>query len=136
LTHSVSLMKVSSRLFSLLSVPVYALLTGLMLFSSCTKKGEVVVKNNEPPPDLTINDVVIGNYVNRVYISVLGREPDSTERSTGYTVLRKNDVSAASRSQFLDSVFTKKEYNVHLYDLARIDLLGNIDTSNITLYIA
>jgi hypothetical protein len=114
----------------------FLLLVTAIALSSCEKKGEVVVKNNEPPPDATISNVTINNYVNRVYISVLGREPDSTERTHGFNILRQNDVSAASRSQFLDSVFTKPEYYDHLYDLARIDLLNNLDTSEITLYIA
>src|SRR4051812_10794144 len=121
-------MKFIHRLFLSVHVLVILLLSGLLFFSSCAKKDELILKNNEPPPDKTINDIRIGNYVNRVYISVLGREPDTTERTTGFNVLRQNNLSEASRSQFLDSVFTKKEYSNHLYDLAQIDLLNNQDT--------
>src|SRR6185436_4372248 len=98
------------------------------------KKEDVQVKNNDAPPDSTVNDVILTNYVNRVYISVLGREPDATEKTNGFTILRQNNVSMDSRNRFLDSVFTKKEYFDHLYDLARIDLLNNQDTIYIRFY--
>jgi len=106
----------------------------LFLFASCTKKEDVQVKNNEAPPDSTVNDVILTNYINRVYISVLGREPDATEKTNGFNILRQNDISMDSRNRFLDSVFTKKEYFDHLYDLARIDLLNNQDTIYIRFY--
>jgi len=41
----------------------------------------------------------------------------------------------ASRMQFLDQVFSEDEYLSHLYDFARIELLNNIDTSEITNFI-
>lgn len=129
-------MKVLKAGYYYIPMHLALLLLGLLLFASCEKKSELVVKNNEPPPDATVNDVTINNYVTRVYISVLGREPDSTERKTGFNLLRQNNVSAASRNQFLDSVFIHPEYYDHLYDLARVDLLNNLDTSEITFYIA
>jgi hypothetical protein len=103
----------------------------LVFLASCHHDIEVITPNNEAIPDLTIEDVTITDYVNRVYISVLGREADSTEKQFGFSILRQNNLSAASRSQFLDSIFYKPEYKVHLYDLARIDLLNNLDTADI-----
>src|SRR5690348_3868 len=37
--------------------------------------------------------------------------------------------------QFLDQVFSASEYLPHLYDFARIELLNNLDTAEVTNYI-
>ena len=100
-----------------------------LLFLSCTK--EETVPGNTAPPDQTIEDVTISNYVNRVYISVLGREPDSSEKNSGFSSLRTANLNVSSRTTFLNAVFTRLDYLSHLYDLARIDLLNNLDTQEI-----
>ena len=116
-------------IFSFLNSKVLLFLFVVITFSSCTK--EETVTDNVAPPDLTIEDVTISNYVNRVYISVLGREPDSNEKNSGFSLLRSTNLSSVSRSSFLDAIFTRPDYKGHLYDLARIDLLNNLDTQEI-----
>jgi len=101
----------------------------LLSFSSCRK--DETIADNTAPPDSTIEDVTITNYVNRVYISVLGREPDSNEKNSGFSLLRGANLSSDSRSQFLDAVFSRPDYKDHLYTLARINLLNNLDTVEI-----
>jgi len=103
------------------------------IFSSC--RDEVVVPNNTAPPDQTVENVTINNYVNRVYVAVLGREASSSEKSAGFNVLRDNNLSNESRSQFLDQVFSSGNYLPHLYDFARTELLNNLDTADITFYL-
>src|SRR6188768_4189422 len=98
------------------------------IFISCSDE-EVIIPENTPPPDQTIENVTISDYVNRVYVSVLGREADNNEKSSGFNNLRQNNLSMESRMQFLDQVFSESEYFSHLYEYARIDLLNNIDTS-------
>jgi hypothetical protein len=104
----------------------------ISFFASCAHDIEDVSPNNAAPPDQTVEDVTITNYVNKVYISVLGREADSSEKQFGFNLLRQHNLSDSSRSQFLDSIFYKPEYKVHLYDLARVDLLNSLDTADIT----
>jgi hypothetical protein len=111
-------------------VSLFTLFT--LLFAGCHHDVEVITPGNAALPDATIEDVTITNYVNKVYISVLGREADSTEKQFGFDLLRQQNLSDASRSRFLDSIFYKPEYKVHLYDLARADLLNNLDTTDIT----
>lgn len=106
----------------------------LLFFQACKK--EEIISGNEPPPDQTIENVTISNYVNRVYVSVLGREATSSEKTTGFDLLRQNNLSMDSRIQFLDQVFASSEYRPHLYDFARTELLNNLDTSAITEYLA
>src|SRR5688572_21670855 len=76
-----------------------------LIFSSCKKYEEEIIPGNEPPPDQTIDPVVIENYVHKVYISALGREPDSVELNSGLNLLLSQNLSMNSRNQFLDNVF-------------------------------
>jgi hypothetical protein len=102
----------------------------IITLTSCSDN-EVDISPNEAPPDGTIENVKISNYVNRVYIAVLGREADSPEQTEGFNILRSANVSLTSRMQFLDIVFSKPEYNDHLYTITRADLLQSMDTINI-----
>ena len=103
-----------------------------IFLSSCKKDKEVIIGNNTPPPDGTISNVVKENYVNKSYISVLGRKPDATELSAGLTILNQHNISVADRTQLLDDIFAKPGYNQRLYDISVATLLNNLDTALIT----
>jgi len=113
---------------------LYALLIVISCFFIACEKEEVI-SGNEAPPDQTVENVTISNYVNRVYVSVLGREATASEKDAGFNLLRQNNISVSSRSQFLDQVFSESEYKPHLYDFARVELLNNLDTAEITYWI-
>jgi len=112
---------------------LYCLL--ILIAGSCKKKDEEVIPGNQPPPDGTISNVVIENYVNRVYISVLGRKASDPEFNNGVSVLKQSNLSGAGRLQFLDEVYGNIEYKRNLYEKAKIQLLNNLDTNDIALYI-
>ena len=113
--------------------------TMISFFSSCKKYEEENIPNNYAPPDYTVDSaalkLTIENYVIRSYISAIGREPDSAEKSFGYTLLFGSNLSMNSRNQFLDSVFSNPEFIDKFYERARIDLLQGLDTAEITNYI-
>lgn len=104
----------------------------LVLVSSCKKDKEIIIDGNTPPPDGTIPNVVKENYVNKSYISVLGRKPTDSELLTGMTILNQHNLSVADRNQLLDAIFLKPGYNQRLYDISIATLLNNLDTSLIT----
>ncbi|MCC7232482.1 MAG: hypothetical protein IT242_06020 [Bacteroidia bacterium] len=104
----------------------------LLLFSACKKTELETVLNNRPPPDPTIEQVTITNYINRTYILVLGREPDSLEMAWSSQLLTASEADSASRSTFLDSVFSDSGYLPRVYNDNRIDLLNNMDTAEFT----
>jgi hypothetical protein len=99
---------------------------------SCKKYGEEVIPNNVPPPDKTISEVVMQTYVNKAYISILGRKPTESEFSEGFALVKQGNLDEASRLVFLDIVMTKPEYYPHVYDLARQELLNDLDTGEVT----
>ncbi len=114
-----------SRAFLILSIC-------FTLLHSCKKDKEILIDGNTIPPDATISNAVKENYVNKSYISILGRKPTSTELSSGISILSQHNVSVADRNQMLEEVFSKSGYNQRLYDIAVAALLNNLDTAQIT----
>jgi len=103
-----------------------------LLISSCKKDKEIVIGDNTAPPDGTIANVVKENYVNKSYISVLGRKPSSTELSSGMSILAQHNLSVDDRNQLLEDILAKPGYNQRQYDIAVATLLNNLDTVDIT----
>lgn len=103
-----------------------------LLIFSCKKDKEINIDGNTAPPDGTIPNVVKENYVNKAYISILGRKPSATELSTGQSILSQHNLSMADRGQMLDDIFIKPGYNQRLYDISVSTLLNNLDTAQIT----
>ena len=104
----------------------------LAIFSSCTKHEEVLIPGNVPPPDSTLSSIVIDTYVNKAYISVLGRKPSDSEKTEGVSLLESGELSQSSREGFIQSVLDKPEYYENLYKNYYTYLLVNFDTATIT----
>lgn len=120
---------------STLSFSWLLLTAGVLLFSSCKKYEEENIPGNEPPPDQTIERVTIENYVNKIYISALGREPSTAEFDFGLNLLLSQNVSMSSRNQLLDSVFVHDEYKQRFYERSMANLLPGVDSIAIVFYI-
>ncbi|MFY9309640.1 MAG: hypothetical protein WAQ28_11390 [Bacteroidia bacterium] len=100
---------------------------------SCKKEAELIeIPGNQPPPDNTISSVVKESYINKVYISVLGREPEASELSSGLNKINQHNLSMADREAFLDEVFNKPEYYQKLYETTSIKFLNSFDTGAIS----
>lgn len=105
----------------------------LLALIACTpKQEEVLIPDNQAPPDGTISDIVLESYVNRAYISLLGRKGDETEFNAAVTQLRLNNVSQADREAFLNGIIGSDEYYVNLFDVGRAQLLNSLDTTDIS----
>lgn len=82
---------------------------GLLLAAGCTKD-ELIIDNNTAPPDSTISNLQLKNYVNKCYISLLGREPNAQEESDAIATLKNDNMSSASRRLVLQSITQNPEY--------------------------
>ena len=103
---------------------------------SCTyDQGDEIISGNIAPPDPTVSNVLKENYINRTYISLVGRKPSEPEFQEGLNLLNTSNASAQNRSDFLDILIAKDEYYQRLYDLARADLLNNVDTATVSFFI-
>lgn len=110
-----------------------AFLLGTLLFwAACSpQQEEILVPNNTAPPDGTVSDVVLESYVNRSYISLMGRKPNPTEFSAGTQTLRLGNVSQDARESFLESILSSQEYHFNLFDVHRTLLIQSVDTTDI-----
>ncbi|HRH02843.1 MAG TPA: hypothetical protein PLN13_10905 [Bacteroidia bacterium] len=117
-------------------IHILFLLIGCMAFLSCKKTEEVIIPNNTSPTDHTISELTKKNYINKVYISVLGREPSTAELNTDLAVLNSGNFSSNSRAVFLDAVLNKQGYSFRNWIIASNELLNATDTSEIRMYIA
>lgn len=106
-------------------------LFSVLIISSCTKIDNVVVDGNVHPPDYTIENTTIENYINKLYISAIGREPTETEFTSDYSVFRESNLSNESREIVIDGILNKEEYNNNLFKLESEHLLLGLDTADI-----
>lgn len=107
------------------------LFTALLLFA-CGKKQEIVpITDNQAPPDYTVPTIVKESYVNRVYISLLGRKPSDTEFQSALSQLNQDNMSIANREIFLEEVMDNYDFHYNLFDLNRVNLINGADTSDI-----
>lgn len=78
----------------------------IFLIFSCKKDSEII-NNNNAPYYSEIPTLLLENYVNRVYIDLIGREPLDQEMINDVKFLRDADVSLDSR----DSLLTRLQYD-------------------------
>ena len=80
---------------------LYIALVFITILSSCKK--EETIPNNTPPYYNEIPTVLIENYVNRIFIDLIGREPLDKEMEEEVEYLKVHDL----QMEFRDSLITK-----------------------------
>lgn len=103
----------------------------LLFVSACTKTEDVIVKDNIPPPDHTIDSTVIEIYANKIYVNLLGREPIGDERADALFILKQDNFSITRREQFIETLISKSEYKANLYTIASHEYLNDLDSATI-----
>ncbi len=110
---------------------VFLFLVVSIAINGC-KKDEILIPNNTAPPDSTISTLVIENYVTKCYISLLGREPSTSEEIDAVNILVAANMTSASRKEVLSEIIGKPEYAQKLVEYNSIKLLNNpLDTVEI-----
>jgi hypothetical protein len=106
----------------------------LIFFTACSKKEETVVTGNVPKNYDDVPTVKVENYINRIYIDLLGREPLNTEKSRDVAFLRNENLNYDSRKTLITRLMTdtsyvpgdssyRKAYYQRIYDLTKARLL-------------
>ena len=106
-------------------------LFSILIIASCSKVEEVVVNGNIIPPDTTIENTTIDNYINKLYISTIGREPTTIEFDADFETLREANLSQQSREIVIASILSKTEYYNNLFKLESANILNGVDTNMI-----
>ena len=118
----------------------------ILLVSSCEKE-TVIVSNNDAPFYDKIPTVLLENYVNRIYIDLIGREPLDSEMVNDVEYLRENDVSFESRDFLIyklqfDTVYIsgdisyKFAYFHRIYDMVKVRLIEGASNGDISFYMS
>lgn len=93
----------------------------LLTLTSC-EKDEITVPDNTAPPDGTVSQLVIETYINKCYISLLGRKPTAQEESAAKATLSES-LSVVNRQAILSPILTSVEYREKSFDTETIRLL-------------
>lgn len=102
----------------------------LMVATACKKYEINEITGNEPPPDTYVSPILKENYVNRLYITLLGRKADSLEFNAGLALLGSGAVSQASRATLIDQIMAQPDYRLNLFDIAVKEILEDADTAS------
>lgn len=116
------------------------ILISFSFFGISCKSKEETIPNNSPKSYDDVSTVKVENYINRLYIDLLGREPLDAEVVRDLKILRDGDLSYDSRKQIIVRLMTdttyvegdssyKRAYYQRLYDLAKARLLEGASES-------
>jgi hypothetical protein len=106
-----------------------------------------VIDDNNPPVYSAIPTVLIENYINRIYIDLIGREPLDSEMEIDVQYLRDNDVSIESRDSLIyklqfDTLYIEGDesykfaYFHRIYDMVKVRLIEGASNGDISFYMS
>ena len=110
---------------------ILALFIGLLVLS-CNKTEEKIIGDNNPPADNTIPASLRINFINKVYISLIGREPETAEFNAADLTLRNSNFSGASRKTIVQEILNQDAFLDREFEIYRNDLMSGVDTVEIS----
>jgi len=108
-----------------------ALFFGLLILS-CNKTEEKIISDNNPPADNTIPASLRINFINKIYISLIGREPETAEFNAADLTLRNSNFSSASRKTIVQEILNQDAFLDREFEIYRNDLISGVDTAEIS----
>jgi len=76
----------------------------ILALTSCKKDEETVFENNTIPDYNEVPTILVQNYVNRLFIDLIGREPVDEEMDSEVAYLEENDLSESARQILVDKL--------------------------------
>lgn len=102
----------------------------MMVFIFSCKKDtaieNIIIEDNTAPPYNEVTTVQIQNYVNKIYIDLLGREPLEAELNSSTSDLKSNSLSNVSREQLLTDLMSTEEYYQRFYEIYQTSYLPGV----------
>lgn len=122
--------------------PFVFISVGLCMLWSCTEESLVVIDDNAPYSTFNISDIKIENYVNRLYIDIVGREPLDIELGVEVDRLKAGGLKREIRDSIIYELMTdttyrenefsyKAAYIQNLYNLAKVRCVEGVPDSEI-----
>ena len=78
----------------------------MLILGSCSKDQNIIFKDNKPVDPTGVPTIVVENYVNRIFIDLLGRAPTDIELDRYTTQLKSNDLDEATRVSIIQKLQT------------------------------
>lgn len=121
---------------------ILLLLTGVVLMTMSCTKDTIIVPDNDPASTFNISKLKIENYVNRLYIDILGREPLNIELGPEVSFLQDSSLSRTARLQIIEKLMNddtfreeegsyKEAFTLNLYNLAKVRCLEGVSDEEI-----
>ena len=105
------------------------------LFTHCKKEPinktyyqDTLINGNIAPPYNGVSSIHINNYINRLYIDLLGREPLDAEISSAYTSLVSGGLSQTSKEGFINELLSSSEYYDRFFDIYSTKMIAGYDS--------
>lgn len=116
----------------------------LLLLFSCTKKEITIQQTNETeivdgniaPPFNGVTTIQIQNYVNKIYIDLVGREPSQSQLDDHAAFLKSNNLNEESRDQIMVDLMNSTAYYDRLFEVYSGNILGGFTMENVVDEIA
>lgn len=111
---------------------ILTLLSCLLCLYSCTEKENVyvnetvIIDGNTPPPYSEVTSVQINSYVNKLYIDLLGKEPNQSALEVHVAFLKENSLSEGSRTVVIDELMNSDEYYDRFFEIYRRAYLDGV----------
>ncbi len=123
--------------------PQFLLFFSVVTMMSCSTE-LVVIDGNTPYSTFNISDIKIENYVNRLYIDIIGREPLDNELVAEVERLKAGGLKRETRDSIIynlmtDTTYRENEFSYkaafvqNLYNLAKVRCLEGVADSEVEL---
>lgn len=117
----------------------------LLMLPACSEE-LVVIDGNPPYSTFNVSDIKIANYVNRLYIDIIGREPLDGELEGAVDRLKTGSLKREVRDSLIyalmqDTTFRENEFSYkaayvqNLYNLAKVRCLEGAADADVQLRI-
>jgi hypothetical protein len=118
----------------------------ISLLSECTKSENIDLNNNKLPKYKSISTLRIENYVQRMFIDLLGRESTNKERDSFTAQLKRADLHDSCRTRLVRTLLYDTTYHVgdssyrhafaqRIYDISKARFLEGTSDPNIAQFL-
>lgn len=118
----------------------------VLLLAACTKSEDVFIGDNVPPDYKSVPTIKVENYVNRLFIDLIGREPTDTERNENVRFLKLRNLSLGARDTLIRKIIFDTTYHMgdssynhacfqRIYDLQKARFLEGAADGDIAQFI-
>ncbi len=119
-------------------------LLGLISLQACEQNEDVLIPGNKQPDYSGVPTIKVENYVNRLFIDLLGREATDSERIRSVVSLRSGTLSFATRDSLIrrlqrDTIYREGDssyshaWHERMYNLLKARFLEGADEAELYL---